>query len=62
MLSEAELRALVDLAARHGCRLLVDETYRDLSFERPDRCFRLGYGWPTPQTLEAGLAAISSAL
>ncbi len=33
MLSEAELRALVDLAARHGCRLLVDETYRDLSYE-----------------------------
>jgi aspartate/methionine/tyrosine aminotransferase len=35
MLSEAELRALVDLAARHGCRLLVDETYRDLSFDAP---------------------------
>jgi aspartate/methionine/tyrosine aminotransferase len=34
MMSEAELRALVDLAARHGCRLLVDETYRDLSYER----------------------------
>jgi len=33
MLSEAELRALVELAARHGCRLLVDETYRDLSYE-----------------------------
>ncbi len=33
MLSEAELRALADLAARHRCRLLVDDTYRDLSFE-----------------------------
>ena len=35
MLSEAELRALVDLTARHGRRLLVDETYRDLSFDTP---------------------------
>jgi aspartate/methionine/tyrosine aminotransferase len=35
MLSEAELRALSDLAVRHGCRLLVDETYRDLSFDGP---------------------------
>jgi aspartate/methionine/tyrosine aminotransferase len=33
MMSEAELRALAQLAAQHGCRLLVDETYRDLSFE-----------------------------
>jgi aspartate/methionine/tyrosine aminotransferase len=32
MMSEAELRRLVELAARHGCRLLVDETYRDLSY------------------------------
>jgi aspartate/methionine/tyrosine aminotransferase len=35
MLTEAELRALADLAAAHGCRLLVDETYRDLSYDRP---------------------------
>jgi aspartate/methionine/tyrosine aminotransferase len=35
MLSEAELRGLADLTARHGCRLLVDETYRDLSFDGP---------------------------
>jgi aspartate/methionine/tyrosine aminotransferase len=34
MLTEAELRALVELASRHGCRLLVDETYRDLSYDR----------------------------
>lgn len=35
MLSEAELRGLADLAQRHGCRLLADETYRDLSFDGP---------------------------
>ena len=35
MLSEAELRGLVALTAKHGCRLLVDETYRDLSFDGP---------------------------
>jgi aspartate/methionine/tyrosine aminotransferase len=35
MLTEPELRALVDLAAKQGCRLLVDETYRDLSFDGP---------------------------
>jgi aspartate/methionine/tyrosine aminotransferase len=35
MLSEGELRALVEITARHGCRLLVDETYRDLSFDGP---------------------------
>jgi aspartate/methionine/tyrosine aminotransferase len=31
MLGEAELRALVELSAKAGCYLLVDETYRDLS-------------------------------
>jgi aspartate/methionine/tyrosine aminotransferase len=35
MLTEADLRALSDLAAKHGCRLLVDETYRDLSYAAP---------------------------
>ncbi|MGA0599381.1 pyridoxal phosphate-dependent aminotransferase [Caulobacter sp. KR2-114] len=35
MLGEAELRRLADLAAARGCRLLVDETYRDLSFDPP---------------------------
>jgi aspartate/methionine/tyrosine aminotransferase len=34
-MTEAELRALAALALRHGCRLLVDETYRDLSYETP---------------------------
>lgn len=33
VLAEAELRALVDLAKVHGCHLLVDETYRDLSYD-----------------------------
>jgi aspartate/methionine/tyrosine aminotransferase len=33
MLSEEELSGLVELTAQHGCRLLVDETYRDLSFD-----------------------------
>jgi aspartate/methionine/tyrosine aminotransferase len=31
-------------------------------FERPDSYFRLGYGWPTAEELEAGLAGISAAL
>jgi len=35
MLSRAELDALIGLAETHGCRLLVDETYRDLSFDGP---------------------------
>ncbi|HEY3950365.1 pyridoxal phosphate-dependent aminotransferase [Phenylobacterium sp.] len=35
MLSRAELDALVAITARAGCRLLVDETYRDLSFDAP---------------------------
>jgi len=35
MLEEAELRALVALTKAHGCMLLVDETYRDLSFDGP---------------------------
>lgn len=33
MLSAAELQALAELAARRGCVLVVDETYRDLAFE-----------------------------
>lgn len=32
MMSRADLDALIALAERHGCRLLVDETYRDLSY------------------------------
>lgn len=33
MCTEAELRDIVELAARHGCYVLVDETYRDLSYD-----------------------------
>jgi aspartate/methionine/tyrosine aminotransferase len=33
MLSERELRDLVELTAARGCYLLVDETYRDLSYD-----------------------------
>jgi aspartate/methionine/tyrosine aminotransferase len=32
MMSRADLDALIALAENHGCRLLVDETYRDLSY------------------------------
>jgi DNA-binding transcriptional MocR family regulator len=31
-------------------------------FEMPDSFFRLGYGWPTCDALEAGLDGISKAL
>jgi aspartate/methionine/tyrosine aminotransferase len=31
-------------------------------FEMPDRYFRLGFGWPTADELEGGLAGISAAL
>jgi aspartate/methionine/tyrosine aminotransferase len=34
MMSQADLDALVGLAENHGCYLLVDETYRDLSYSR----------------------------
>ena len=34
MMSRTDLDALVALAERHGCHLLVDETYRDLSYGR----------------------------
>ncbi|MFI0846669.1 aminotransferase class I/II-fold pyridoxal phosphate-dependent enzyme [Mesorhizobium sp. IMUNJ 23232] len=34
MMGEADLTALVALAESYGCRLLVDETYRDLSYGR----------------------------
>lgn len=33
MCTEAELQEIVDLAGRRGCYLLVDETYRDLSYD-----------------------------
>lgn len=33
MMSRADLDALIALVEQHGCRLLVDETYRDLSYD-----------------------------
>lgn len=44
--------------------LAAEETYVGPGhwFELPDTCFRLGYGWPTAERLEAGLAGISRAL
>lgn len=35
MLSESELRQIIDLCARKGVTLLVDETYREMSFAGP---------------------------
>jgi aspartate/methionine/tyrosine aminotransferase len=32
MMAEAELRRLVEIVERAGCRLLVDETYREMTF------------------------------
>ena len=34
-LTRRDLDGLVQIAERHGCRLLVDETYRDLSYDEP---------------------------
>lgn len=45
------------LLADHGCYVGPGHW-----FEMPDTCFRLGYGWPTADDLEGGLAAISAAL
>jgi aspartate/methionine/tyrosine aminotransferase len=43
VLSDAELRQLAELAREHDCRLLVDETYRDLALDaRPLMAATLG--------------------
>ncbi|MGO1075814.1 pyridoxal phosphate-dependent aminotransferase [Inquilinus sp. CA228] len=47
-------RRLLDV---HGCYVGPGHW-----FELPDTFFRLGYGWPTGEELESGLAAISAAL
>jgi aspartate/methionine/tyrosine aminotransferase len=54
-MTEAELRALAALALRRGCRLLVDETYRDLSYETP---LPLA-AWLGPQVI--GVSSLSKA-
>jgi aspartate/methionine/tyrosine aminotransferase len=51
MLTQAELRALAALAADRGCRLLVDETYRELAFEG---------GLPMAATLGEHVISVSS--
>jgi aspartate/methionine/tyrosine aminotransferase len=45
------------LLEEHGCYVGPGHW-----FERPDTCFRLGFGWPTAEELEGGLKAISAAL
>jgi aspartate/methionine/tyrosine aminotransferase len=35
VLSEADLRRLIEITAKKGCTLLVDETYRDMAFGKP---------------------------
>lgn len=50
-LTQADLAALVGLAERHGCYLLVDETYRDLSY---------GTALPTAASLSPRAISVSS--
>ena len=38
VLDEATLRGAIALAERHGCRLLIDETYREMTFGTPLPC------------------------
>jgi aspartate/methionine/tyrosine aminotransferase len=51
MYSENELRLMVELAKKHGCYLLVDETYRDLSY---------GTALPLAASLAAHVISVSS--
>lgn len=51
MMSEGELRQLVQLARKHGCYLVVDETYRDLS---------LGGALPLAASLGSHVISVSS--
>ena len=38
MMDEAELRRLIEIVEMRGCRLLVDETYREMTFGEPLPC------------------------
>ena len=38
MMDEADLRRLVEIVDKRGCRLLVDETYREMTFGEPLPC------------------------
>jgi aspartate/methionine/tyrosine aminotransferase len=53
----------VDDAAFHRVLLADHGTYVGPGhwFEQSDRCFRLGFGWPTHEELRAGLAALEAA-
>jgi aspartate/methionine/tyrosine aminotransferase len=51
MLSEEDLRRVASIAAERGCRLLVDETYRDLS---------LGHRLPMAASLGQHVISVSS--
>ena len=51
VMSEADLRRIVELVERSGCRLLVDETYREMTFGGP---------LPTAATLSARAISVSS--
>ena len=54
----------IDTARFYRCLNDVHGTYVGPGhwFEQPDSYFRIGYGWPTADELELGLAAISKAL
>ena len=51
MMKRDDLDALVALAEKHGCRLLVDETYRDLSY---------GHRLPTAASLSPRAISVAS--
>lgn len=51
MMKRTDLDALVALAEKHGCRLLVDETYRDLSY---------GHRLPTAASLSPRAISVAS--
>ncbi|UCI08385.1 pyridoxal phosphate-dependent aminotransferase [Mesorhizobium sp. B1-1-8] len=51
VIARTELDALIALAERHECRLLVDETYRDLSY---------GQRLPSAASLSASAISVSS--
>ena len=38
LMDEADLRRLVEIVEKRGCRLLVDETYREMTFGEPLPC------------------------
>lgn len=51
VMSEADLRRIVEMVERTGCRLLVDETYREMTFGGP---------LPSAATLSPSAISVSS--